>query len=289
MARVRLAVSLGAAALLALTGCAAGSANPASSPISAWPTSMVVLGHSGATGWNSDPANPEQDAPYNSWATGTSADVDSIYSRALAHSPELDGHNFTVAKAGSDVDDLPRQVTAALALSPLPDLFIIQSVDKDIKCDGTDDANYAAYRTKIAAVLASINNAAPRARIFTVGIWSTVQNYSDVTSAIPAAVTRNQGGGLCDVFDSSGNEIPTAIATYQSIVDNYQKQLRESCAAAKNCVFGGDEILAMVIDANDLAPDTNHLSVTGLHKMASVGWDALDLEAAASTGPGATP
>ncbi len=285
MARTRWVVASTIAAVFALTGCTSSGSAPTAASDASWPTSMVVLGHSGATGWNSDPANPEQDAPYNSWATGTNPVVDSIYLRALQHSPELDGHNFTVAKAGSDVDDLPRQVTAAIALSPLPDLFIVQSVDKDIKCDGTDDANYAAYRAKISAVFASINDAAPRARIFTVGIWATVQNYSDVTSTIAAAVVRNQGGGPCEVFDSAGKEIPSAITTYQGIVDNYQEQLRQACAAAKHCQFGGDEILAMKIDANDLAPDTNHLSVTGLHKMASVAWDALGFERSGSSTP----
>ncbi|HYN32629.1 MAG TPA: hypothetical protein VES40_08395, partial [Ilumatobacteraceae bacterium] len=66
-----------------------------------WPNSMVVLGHSGATGWNSDPANPGTDAIQNSWATGDNPQVDSIYARALAQNPALEGNNFNLAVDGS--------------------------------------------------------------------------------------------------------------------------------------------------------------------------------------------
>ena len=99
----RIRWSAAAAALLAtllLAGCAsaqggssdtssptAGSASPARS--SQYPNSMVVLGHSGATGYDSDPASPGADAPQNSWATGTNPAVNSIYSRLLALNPAI--------------------------------------------------------------------------------------------------------------------------------------------------------------------------------------------------------
>ena len=40
-----------------------------------YPNSIVVLGHSGATGYDSDPKAPETDATQNSWATGDNPEI----------------------------------------------------------------------------------------------------------------------------------------------------------------------------------------------------------------------
>jgi hypothetical protein len=69
-------------------------------------TSVVVLGHSGATGYDSDPARRREDVPENSWATGTNPAVDSVCMRLLAANPELDGPNFNLAADGSTAADL---------------------------------------------------------------------------------------------------------------------------------------------------------------------------------------
>lgn len=246
---------------------------------------MVVVGHSGATGWNSDPSQPRTDALENSWVTGDSPVVNSIYLRMLAQNPELDGNNSNLAVDGSTVDDLPRQVELALAEVPLPDLFVIQSVDNDIRCDGTDDANYQTYGDKMAAVLSTISEAAPDARIFVVGLWATVDNYTEVTAQIPVAVAENQSGGPCDVFDRSGNELPEAMTYYQDVIDQYQQQLESGCAMVANCTYGGDAVRNMVIDADDLTVDSYHLSVRGQAKMAEVTWSVLYEDGSATDGP----
>ena len=54
--------------------------------------SIVVLGHSGTTGYGSDPSNPGGDVRENSWATGSNPAVDSIYRRLLATHPAMKGH-----------------------------------------------------------------------------------------------------------------------------------------------------------------------------------------------------
>ncbi len=273
MSRIRFASSIVMASLV-LAGCATA-AEPSQGPTT-WPTSIVVLGHSGATGWNSDPSKPQQDALENSWATGTNPDVDSIYLRALANSPALEGHNFNVARSGSDVSELPSQVRVALEQDPLPDLFIIQTVDNDIRCDGSDEDNIPVYGEKMDEVLASINAGAPEADIVVVGQWATEQNYRDVTGTIPEIVAQNQGGGICDAFDSSGQQLPDVMAAVQDIVDSYANELRDSCAAAEHCTFAGDEVRNMVIDITDLSSDYSHLSVIGQHKMAETLWEVVD-------------
>lgn len=267
-----IALVLASAALLA--GCALG--GPSNAPATTWPSSIAVLGHSGATGYNSDPAKPGEDAKTNSWATGTNPEVNSVYLQALAQSPALEGHFTNAASSGSDVGSLPAQVEVALKQDPLPDLFIIQSVDNDIRCDGSDDTNEAAYGEKISAVLKSIADAAPDAVIYVVGEWATAQNYADVVAMRPELVAQNQGDGVCDNFDGSGQQRPEGIAGVQAIADAYGEQLRSSCETFPTCTYGGDEIRNMVITDEDLTSDGGHLTISGLKKMAAVAWERLN-------------
>jgi hypothetical protein len=55
--------------------------------------------------------------------------VDSIYLRLLAPNPAMRGHNTNLAVAGTGVNELASQADQALATKPLPELFLIQSVD----------------------------------------------------------------------------------------------------------------------------------------------------------------
>jgi hypothetical protein len=55
------------------------------------------------------------------------------------------GHNTNLAVDGTGVGELAGQADQALATTPLPELFLIQSVDNDMRCDGTDADNYAPF------------------------------------------------------------------------------------------------------------------------------------------------
>ena len=77
----------------------------AAAPSSKYPNAIAVLGHSGATGYDSDPKRPRVDAEENSWATGDNPAVDSIYLRLLALNPAVRGHNTNLAVDGTGVDN----------------------------------------------------------------------------------------------------------------------------------------------------------------------------------------
>ena len=120
-------------AALVLTGCgahrgaasvpgeAAAPAAPATKATSAaaplaaatpgYPRSMAVLGHSNATGEDSDPAQPHAVIRANSWATGTNPAVNSVYLRILANNPAIKSHDFNLAQPSATVDDLPPGLT----------------------------------------------------------------------------------------------------------------------------------------------------------------------------------
>lgn len=75
-------------------------------------------------------------------ATGDDPAVNSIYLRLQALNPAVRGHNVNVAVAGSRVDGLSGQADQALATQPLPGLFLIQTMDCDIRPLGSHDATY---------------------------------------------------------------------------------------------------------------------------------------------------
>lgn len=97
---LRAAASLTVALALA-AGCSSAAHPPSaaapSSPAPATGKFIVVLGHSGATGYNSDPNNRSRDARENSWATGTNPAVDSVYLRLLRKNPDYRDHNYNFA------------------------------------------------------------------------------------------------------------------------------------------------------------------------------------------------
>ena len=240
-----------------------------------WPNSIVVLGHSGATGYNSDPTHPNSDAPENSWATGTNPQVNSVYLRVRAENAAVDGHNFNLAEDGAGIDNLLVQAHKALALVPLPDLFLIQTLDNDIRCDGTDPQHYESFGARLTEALQVIASGAPNARIFIVSQPGTVANNADVTSGHPDWIAKWQGDGPCDAFDKTGKLSTAHVAGLQDITDHYFAQEASSCAQFPNCTYDDGAWQRMVVVSEDFSDDGNHPSIQGHAKRAQVTWAAL--------------
>jgi hypothetical protein len=240
-----------------------------------YPNSIAVIGHSGATGYNSDPHRPGVDATENSWATGSNPAVQSIYLRILSRNPAIKGHNFNLARDGSDVADLVRQAREAVALPTPPELVLVQTVDNDKRCDGTDPKNYKPYAATLSRALRTLTQGLPRAQIFIVSVWASVRNYTNVIKNIPSARADNTGTGPCDVFDQSGKVRPAGVASMEKIIDGYHRQVAATCAHFRNCRYDHGALYHMVIQRADLAPDSNHLSIRGHRKMAATAWAAL--------------
>lgn len=262
-------------------GTAAGGSGSASStsapPLSTtYPNSIVVLGHSGTTGANSDPNAQDSDARQNSWATGENPDVDSIYNRLLALNPAVKGHNSNFGVDGSDVDDLDGELVQALAVKPLPDLWMIQEVDNDMQCDGTDPQNYPKFAATLTKVLQEIVAAAPKARILLVSSPpGTVDNYGQIVEHLENGIIKNQGDGPCDMFDLDGKVVPSHWRYQEKVIFGYHAQLTSVCGQFPQCVYDGGALYRMKITADDLAVDAQHLSVSGHRKQAALEWGVL--------------
>ena len=242
---------------------------------SSWPDSIVVIGHSGATGFNSDAAKSNLDVRENSWATGTNPAVNSVYLRVLANNPALAGHNFNLATDGATVDDLIGQARGALALVPLPELILVQTIDNDIKCDGTDPQNYELFGDTLTEALDILATGAPNAKVFVVTQPGTVARNADAAEGNPSWVSNWQGDGPCDAFDPSGKRADDKIAALQDITDHYFAVQADRCAKFPNCSDDQGAWQRIMIDAADFTPDGNHPSIQGAAERAAVTWTAL--------------
>jgi hypothetical protein len=267
-----LAVACSSASPATVTGSGAGTG-------AGYPDAIVVLGHSGTTGADSDPAAPGTDARQNSWATGDNPEVNSIYSRLLARNPAIRGHNTNLGVDGSTLDELGPQVDHALALKPLPDLFMIQEVDNDMRCDGTDDVNYPLSARTLSEVLTRITSSAPTATVLLVSSPpGTVDNYGKVVADLPTAKATNTGTGPCDMFDPTGKAVPAHWAYQEKVILSYHHQLETTCAHFPTCQYDGGRLYRMPITAADLTEDGNHLTISGQRKQAELESKVLGLD-----------
>ena len=136
------------------------------------PVGLIALGHSGLTGENSDPDKPTHPALENSWATGTADGLDSIYQRMVELRPETEGHVANAAYGGAPAASLSTQATTALQYVPTPELAIIQTIDNDIRCDGTDDAHVPEFGAALDDALTIITEASPDTKILVITRWA---------------------------------------------------------------------------------------------------------------------
>ena len=140
---------LGVAMALASGALAGGSPALSQTTAPTYPNSIVAIGHSGLTGYDSDRPRDPARWRHNSWATGDNPAVNSVYSRVLAKNPAVEGNNFNLAINGSNVASLLLQARKAVSLKPTPELFLVQSVDNDVACDGTDPRRYKPFGPRL--------------------------------------------------------------------------------------------------------------------------------------------
>ena len=242
--------------------------------------SVAVLGHSGATGTLSDPRDVRRDARENSWATGDNPQVDSIYLRLLADHPDLEGHNYNAAVNGTTVQDLSSQFESLLTqANPLPDVILIQTIDNDERCDGSDPDNYRPFGRTLDQTLTRIEKAIPDVQFFLVSQWATVEAWTAWAAHLEEQVLANSGTGPCDVFNAKGTPRPAGIRSMQEIVDSYWAQVTRVCAAHPGCFTdGGAEQADFIPRDRDVAFDLNHLSIAGHRKYAAIAWQAFPEE-----------
>jgi hypothetical protein len=250
--------------------------SPPSTPTS-HPVGLMVIGHSGLTGENTDPSQPGRPVLRNSWATGGSKRVDSVYARLVAALPETRGHVVNAAVGGAVVSDLLGQESAALAVVPHPALVIVQTIDNDIRCDGTDAANIAAFGDTSKAVLTQITRASPASKILVVGQLGRpdpafIRHEVAVHPEVLAGLT---GPGICDFYDPHGRMDLRAFNRLTKIINGYESEQARVCARFRNCHTDGGVRAAYRDRLANFTGDFAHLDVRGQAAEAALIWPVV--------------
>ena len=233
---------------------------------------MVVLAHSGATGYDSDPRQPRTDIKANSWATGTNPAVNSVYLRILAKNPRIKGHNANLAEDGATIVELLQQAKRAVKLKPKPELVLVQIMDNDMVCPAAK-SNYESFRKGVVAALSVVARGAPKAKVF------VVSQFGSPTTQL-RVFTRSErlgmaGEGPCDLINSSGAIAKKRLARLEHVIHSYEAQLAAACKRFSGCRYDGGAFGRAIDKREYISEDLSHFSVRGHAKAAAIAWAAL--------------
>ena len=277
----RWAAVLTVVALGALVGCGddddgtGDGAGPTTQPTeSSEPAGVIAIGHSALTGEGSDPTRPGVPVFENSWATGSNPEVNSVYRRLAAVHPETEGHVANAASGGAPASALVRQAKSALAEVPAPELVIIQTIDADILCDGTDESHMREFRRSVADALEVVSAASPESHIL---IVSQPGRPATEAPTIPPGDRAALGGtGICDLFDPAGNINDTAVATLTDIIEGYEAEQARACAGVPLCSTDDGAMTSFVPEPGFKAADHDHNTVAGNARLAELIWPIVE-------------
>src|SRR4051794_5688195 len=297
MAAGRICATTVAAVVLASAGCGGGSggtdaaSSKTSTPITSTSSSssstpgtgtgpvrgLIAIGHSGLTGENSDPRQPGLPATQNSWATGSSRRVDSVYLRMAAALPETRGHVANAATGGAPVEALESQAQAALATVPNPALVIVQTLDDDITCDGDISANVRGFGATLKTAIRSITTAAPKAKVLIVGQLGrpSATFVATLVDKHPTVKAELTGSGPCDFYDEGGHLNKAGFRTLTKIINRYEAEEARVCSAFKNCATDGGVRAAYTDTLANFTNDWNHINVRGQAQEAEIIWPVV--------------
>ena len=265
-------VSFATVALLGLFASAAPAVGErAASP--AYPDSIAVVGHSFATG--EGVSGPRAFRIRNSWITGDTTAVQSLYSRILARNPAIRGNKFNLAIGGADVASMLLQAQKAVTIKPAPELVVVVSMDNDITCDMT---SHRPFQVAFARVLEVLATGLPDARIFVTSQFGSTPSYITSLTLRQRVNQRSRispASGPCAFLDARGAPIPKGVAYLEAVIHRYEAAVAAACKAVATCRSDGGAFGRVVFRPEYISWDLIHLAAPGQAKSAAVAWAAL--------------
>ena len=160
-------------------------------------------------------------------------------------------------------------------MKPTPDVVLVEILDPDMRCDGTDPANYGPFGETLERVLDRLTGEIPGVQVFFVSPWANADLWTDWVAGHEGKRRRNSGTGPCAVFDPQGERRPEGIRSQQQIIDSYRAEITRACGQHPGCFTDEGAELSFIPTDADVASDLAHLSVAGHRKYAEIAWEAL--------------
>lgn len=263
----RVVASLFLALALAVSG-----AFPASAV--SYPDSMAALGDSITRAFNTGSAF--RDAPQNSWTTGTSTSVQSLYLRLLPYNPALSGRNFNYAVSGAKMQDLQGQ--AARVTSTIQYVTILMGANDVCTSSEATMTSVAAFQSQFVAAMNTLQANAPNAQVYVVSIPDVYRLWSILKGTPSARLTwallRICQSMLANAGSTSSADQARRQRVRQRNID-FNTALAQVCAQYANCRFDGNAAFNTAFVTADVSTrDYFHPSLAGQAKLASVAWGA---------------
>ena len=280
-----------AVALIAIVGVGASPHARASGPIAGYPDSMASLGDSITQAMDADGSFGNQ--PENSWSTGTSASVNSIYSRLLAVHPAISGNRFNDSVSGAKMTDLNGQAQNAVSQGAAVAIILMGGNDVCTPSVATMTP-VAIYRAQFEAAMQTISSGLPDARIALVSIpdvynlWSILHDNSSA-QAVWAFASICQSLLANPTSMAAADVARRADVRQRNIDDNMA--LHDVCAEYVHCRFDNYLAFNTAFTTSDVSTlDYFHPSVAGQALTASLAWsnsyDFTDMTPPASDSTG---
>jgi GDSL-like Lipase/Acylhydrolase family len=240
-------------------------------PTAGPPSSIAALGDSFNTGFDAGPSGG--DAASLSWSTGDDPSVRSLYRRLLAVHPAIRRHRYLLARDGTKVGDLARQMS--LAAAHHAQLITIQAGGNDI-CSAKDPHHATApaqFRDEFTRAIGVLRGRLPDARLLVTSITDEGR-WNDGSVQIPGNGKKLSDGTICDPqLDPRGKQDPSRRTEIQALEKQDDAILQQVCATDPHCRFDGGAFYRLAYTAADVsARDAFHPSVEGLSRFARTAW-----------------
>ncbi|MYS52660.1 SGNH/GDSL hydrolase family protein, partial [Streptomyces sp. SID6013] len=216
------------------------------------------------------------DCPEVSWATGSSAKVDSLAVRLLGKADAAE-HSWNYAVTGARMADLTTQVTRAAERKP--ELVAVMAGANDA-CRSTTSAMtpVADFRAQFEEAMATLREKLPKAQVYVSSIPDLKRLWSQGrTNALGKQVWKL---GLCPSMLGDADSTDAAATlrrnTVRDRVEDYNEVLREVCAKDRRCRTDDGAVHAYRFGTDQLSHwDWFHPSVDGQARLAEIAYRAV--------------
>ncbi|MFE7932018.1 SGNH/GDSL hydrolase family protein [Streptomyces sp. NPDC057456] len=263
------------------SGTQARQTKPSPSPTPLWdssPSSVAAVGDSITRGF--DACTVLADCPEVSWATGDSAEVNSLAVRLLG-AAKAATHSWNYAVTGARMADLPAQMTQAAAEKP--QLVTVMAGANDACRESTAAmTSVADFRAEFQDALNTLRRALPKTQVYVTSVPNLKRLWSQGrTNVLGKQVWKL---GLCPSMLGDADALDAAATTrretVQKRVEDYNSVLAEVCAKDVRCRFDGGAVYDFRFGIDQLSHwDWFHPSKDGQARLAELAYRGVTAKA----------
>lgn len=240
---------------------------PATATTPPRPRSMAALGDSITRGFDS--CSPLQDCPEKSWATGTSADVNSHAKRLGLPADAV----FNNAETGARMSDLAGQAREAVR-ERADYVTILMGANDACRRTEAEMTSPGTFESQFRDALHVLREGLPHTRVLVVSVPDLGRMWETGHDEMLARTVWSVANVCQSILEDPQSAKPAALDRRQRVRDRvtaYNAKLREVCSTWSNCRYDGGVVNTQRFGKNDVSHwDWFHPSVAGQRTLAEV-------------------